>query len=747
MQVFEFHFNPKEKEDLIFDTFCYEPENIYERRMGGLFMFGELKNALPHNYHLLEKIAGTVRKEFYSKFQRTHEQALKESLKRSNEFLSTEVSKDNTDWLGNLGFAIISLKNFDLDFTKVGDIKVFLLRGPHIVDMGSKLDNQEIEPYPLKIFNNIVSGKLGEGDMIFVATKEIMPALKDIITYLTKNYPFEEKGFKEFLKRKEKELAEITGAFFVINVVKSIAPKKPKVIFQREIEKFSVEKQVFIPVLKSTKNFIKYSKNLISKVTVNRPKPKFSLHWPKFNKPQAKEIPVQEEIKLPEPKQEIAQETVKETKKSTEPIKIKVKIEESKPLEFQEIKEAPRKPPIKIPKLKKPDLHLPEIKMPALNFPVFWKKLFDIKSQKTKIKTQKQILIILSLVLMLTVGYFIFQKQDQERLQENKLALETIKEQVFQSENLIALKDTNAEEAKTGAILLAESLKNLGSLICTESNTKTEIDNLKNQIENDLKNFYNLTEMENLNIIYDFSDSDFIPQNVISDGTNLYFFSQYVKDMFRINLTGESSFMQTEDKLAAAVATDENDILFFIKPDKIAEFNGIQFSETFELTLPSSDSSFGSMSYFGKNLYFLDEKNEEIIKYPGPISSNKDNPQSWLSETAQRPVDGKSIAIDGSLWILNGDNSLLRYYSGSLQETITLEIYPEIKSISQIYINKNLSYIFLLEPSQERIIISDKQGHIVKQLESSKFDNLLDITVSGNTIWVLNGMKVYELTY
>lgn len=34
MKVFEFHFNPQLRPDLIFDSFCYEPENIYEKRMG-----------------------------------------------------------------------------------------------------------------------------------------------------------------------------------------------------------------------------------------------------------------------------------------------------------------------------------------------------------------------------------------------------------------------------------------------------------------------------------------------------------------------------------------------------------------------------------------------------------------------------------------------------------------------------------------------------------------------------------------
>jgi len=61
MQVFELHFNPRGKEDLIFDSFCYEPENIFERRMGGLYMAGLLKNALPQNARFLDNLARTIK--------------------------------------------------------------------------------------------------------------------------------------------------------------------------------------------------------------------------------------------------------------------------------------------------------------------------------------------------------------------------------------------------------------------------------------------------------------------------------------------------------------------------------------------------------------------------------------------------------------------------------------------------------------------------------------------------------------
>jgi len=67
MRIFQFYFNPRAREDLIFDSFCFEPENIYEKRLGSLYMVGVLKNALPKNYNFLEKIARFVKKSFIKK--------------------------------------------------------------------------------------------------------------------------------------------------------------------------------------------------------------------------------------------------------------------------------------------------------------------------------------------------------------------------------------------------------------------------------------------------------------------------------------------------------------------------------------------------------------------------------------------------------------------------------------------------------------------------------------------------------
>ncbi|PJA83821.1 MAG: hypothetical protein CO146_00505, partial [Candidatus Nealsonbacteria bacterium CG_4_9_14_3_um_filter_37_29] len=125
MQVFEFHFNPKLKPDLIFDSFCYEPENIYERRVGSLYMAGVLKNVLPQNLRFLDNLAKVVKERYYTPTLHSPEKSLKESLQRTNDFLERIAKSGNVNWLGNLSFAILSLRNFELNFAKVGDFKIF----------------------------------------------------------------------------------------------------------------------------------------------------------------------------------------------------------------------------------------------------------------------------------------------------------------------------------------------------------------------------------------------------------------------------------------------------------------------------------------------------------------------------------------------------------------------------------------------------------------------------------------------
>ncbi len=91
MRIFELHFNPEAKEDLIFDSFCYEPENVYEKRLGSLYMVGELRNTLPQNSRLLDNIAQVIKGKYYAFPLQTVEQSFKESLRKIWNGLSKKI--------------------------------------------------------------------------------------------------------------------------------------------------------------------------------------------------------------------------------------------------------------------------------------------------------------------------------------------------------------------------------------------------------------------------------------------------------------------------------------------------------------------------------------------------------------------------------------------------------------------------------------------------------------------------------
>jgi len=110
-------------------------------------------------------------------------------------------------------------------------------------------------------------------------------------------------------------------------------------------------------------------------------------------------------------------------------------------------------------------------------------------------------------------------------------------------------------------------------------------------------------------------------------------------------------------------------------------------------------------------------------------------------------IEAKSLTIDGFIWILNENNSFGQYYQGTLKKEVDLEVFPEPKDFRKIFTSPSLPYLYLLEPAQKRIVILEKDGEIIKQFQSQKFDNLLDFTVSedGKTIYLLNGLKVYQI--
>lgn len=250
MQIFELHFNPRKQEHKIIESFIYEPGNVYEKRLGNLYMAGELTQALPQNARFFNNLASVIKKEYYGAgFKKSCQQSLQNSLKKANEFLDEDVQKGNVSWLGNLNFGILSFSNFILNFTKIGKIEIFLIRKGQILNISQNLESQE-EIHPLKIFSNIVTGKLVQDDKIIVLNKDIFNILsqnKDFLNQL--GQMSDEKGVREILKRNKQIFSDISGICLLIMVNENAASKQI-LTFDKNLPKFSFQKTFIKPIYK-----------------------------------------------------------------------------------------------------------------------------------------------------------------------------------------------------------------------------------------------------------------------------------------------------------------------------------------------------------------------------------------------------------------------------------------------------------------------------------------------------------------
>ena len=199
MRVFEFHFNPSQtagkqisKGKIAFDSFCYEPENIREKKLGSLYIVGEI--ALSDNSEFLNDLAQTIKKQYYQKNKPkpNPEKNLKSALKQANNFLQNKIKNGNADWINNLNFAVLNFVSneneelWKLNFTKTGDIKIFLIRQGQPLNISQNLEAQKTNSHQVftkvspnkvlatkKLFGNIAAGQLSKDDKLLIVISRL----------------------------------------------------------------------------------------------------------------------------------------------------------------------------------------------------------------------------------------------------------------------------------------------------------------------------------------------------------------------------------------------------------------------------------------------------------------------------------------------------------------------------------------------------------------------------------------------
>lgn len=272
---------------------------------------------------------------------------------------------------------------------------------------------------------------------------------------------------------------------------------------------------------------------------------------------------------------------------------------------------------------------------------------------------------------------------------------------------------------------------------------------LQEKYQNQQDSINNVIRIEELKEILNFSTSGFIvnPISISKIKDNLYFYELDSGILYRYNLSGEKKdliliFISAKDELRKMISLENGQIVLFGQSEKVYLYNSSTNEHTIYLPDPVVPvEKIGDIKNFLSNFYILSTEGN-IIKYSNELKGN-----SWLPEPSEELKNAQSMAIDGSIYILDSNGIIHRYFQGKKAEDIQPKLEKPLAEDNKIFVKSDFKNLYISDPKNQRIIILNKQGEIINQYVNDELINLEDFWVTENEkeVYLLCDKKVFKI--
>ncbi len=229
----------------------------------------------------------------------------------------------------------------------------------------------------------------------------------------------------------------------------------------------------------------------------------------------------------------------------------------------------------------------------------------------------------------------------------------------------------------------------------------------------------------------------------------LFAFGPDDSSIYKIDLNGFT--VEAKDhpgfaRLTDGAAPKENDILVFIADDNnIAAYSkesGAIIQKN--IAFPNSEVKLSALFLYNRKLYAVDSNNNQIYKH-NPTQTGYDKGVGWLKEDND-VKDVVSIAVDGDMFALKSNGEIYKFSAGTKQEFSITGLDPALDKPTVLRTNSAMSNIYILEPTNKRVVVLDKTGKLITQYTADEWKTPSGMIVdeAGKKIYVLDENKVYK---
>lgn len=188
----------------------------------------------------------------------------------------------------------------------------------------------------------------------------------------------------------------------------------------------------------------------------------------------------------------------------------------------------------------------------------------------------------------------------------------------------------------------------------------------------------------------------------------------------------------------------DNGLFYFVTTQGFARFNARERVYA-PLAPTASPEDIADLGIFGSRLYTLNRTTGAIMRHD--FTENGLNPPTaWLAAGTAVP-GATTMAIDGSIYVADAGGTIRKYTRGVVQDFAVGALEPALRTPARLAVDN--TYLYILDPTEKRIIILNKDGTLKEQITSPAFDRLIGFVpnASRKLIYVLNGTLIYAIPF
>lgn len=368
--------------------------------------------------------------------------------------------------------------------------------------------------------------------------------------------------------------------------------------------------------------------------------------------------------------------------------------------------------------------------------------VFSLKDFYQRFGQQKTLtfiaVFILGIILFWSVGLGYrrrFQENNQKKI---NLAKDLISQKLDQAEQVAFLNMPSALNLLTDSKTELEKLK---KEVGIKNNQILEIEKLINDKETKILK----KEEKKYSEFFDLTVDD---KNAQGDKLYLFDGRLLVSDKNRGILYELSLEKKSLDKnqfsavkRSSLIASFEDKKYFFVENEGVYQVVSEKATKVID-----NDKNWGKiidLAVFNGNIYLLDQGKDEIWKYLKTEDGFGNGTSYFQSGQAIDLSAINSLAIDGSIY-LAGDSVMVKYTSGQRDE-FKINLPDSSVNMTKIFTNRDLEKVYGWDKKKGTIYIMGKNGDYQEQVNSKILSAGTDFVVYKDSIYVLQGSKIYKI--